>query len=143
VTTRPPKRTYQAIELGPLPVDMINATLGTELEPGLVRLSRTAHKHVAKDHADDYLVCMPALPQAIAAPTFIGQDPTHRSNFVLVKRVGLADGRAVLVAIGLEVDRNGFYAVRTSYLVPQKTIDVRRAARRLMIPRPGQTKGPA
>ena len=124
---------YDARDFGPLPVDLINATLGTDLEPGNARLSARAHEHIATDHPDDYAICMGALAQAIAAPSFIGQDPTHRANFVLVKRIGLEDGRAVLVAIGLEIDRHGFYAVRSSYLIPQRTIDARRQARRLFI----------
>jgi hypothetical protein len=36
VTTLPPKKTYQTVNL---PVDAINAVLGTELEPGLVLLN--------------------------------------------------------------------------------------------------------
>jgi hypothetical protein len=124
---------YDARDLGPLPVDLINAILGTDLEPGSARLSMRAHEHIATDHPDDYAICLDVLAQAIAAPSFVGQDPTQRANFVLVKRVGLEDGRAVLVAIGLEIDRYGFYGVRSSYLIPQKTIDARRQARRLFI----------
>ena len=67
-----PKR-YPALDLGPLPVDLINRTLGTELEPGRVRLSARAHRHIAEDHPDDYQTCMAALPGAVAAPTYIGQ----------------------------------------------------------------------
>jgi hypothetical protein len=139
-----PEPVYPALDLGPLPVDLINATIGTELEPGRARLSRSAHRHIAKDHAADYTICMAALQaDAITAPTFIGQDPSHAGNFVLVKRVGLPDGRAVLVAIGLEPDDGGNYSVRTSYLIPQRTIDARREAKRLKIPPSIQTKGPA
>ncbi len=126
---------YPALDLGPLPVDLINATLGTELEPGRARLSSTAHRHMADDHPADYQICIAALKaDAITAPTFIGQDPSHGGNFVLVKRVGLPDGRAVLVAIGLEPNDRGDYSVRTSYLIPQRTINARRGAGRLKIP---------
>ena len=45
---------FPARDLGPLPVDAINAVLGTELEPGNVRLSEAAHRHMAEDHPDDY-----------------------------------------------------------------------------------------
>jgi len=122
---------------------MINATLGTELEPGRARLSRSAHRHMAEDHPHDYAICLAALASAIAAPTFIGQDPSHGANFVLVKRVGLADGRAVLVAIGLEPDGRGDYAIRSSYLISERAINTRRASGRLQIPRGKNTKGPA
>ncbi len=62
---------------------------------------------------------------------------------MLVKRIGLADGRAVLVAIGLEMTAAGTYSVRSSYLIPQRTIDARRQAGRLKIPRRRHGKGPA
>lgn len=114
----------------------INAVLGTELEPGKARLSRSAHRHMAEDHPDDYAACFAALPSAIASPTFIGQDPSHAGNFVLVKRVGLPDGRAVLVAIGLEGGTGGTYSIRTSYLISQRTVDARRLAGRLRIAPP-------
>ena len=40
MTTLPPKKTYQTVNL---PVDAINAVLGTELEPGLVLLNYLKH----------------------------------------------------------------------------------------------------
>jgi hypothetical protein len=94
--------------------------------------------HPAKqDHPAAYAICIAALQaDAITAPTFIGQDPSHGGNFVLVKRVGMPDGRAVLVGIGLEPIEDGRYSVRTSYLIPPRTITARRAAGRLKIPCP-------
>ncbi len=129
--------TYPVIDLGQLPVDLINATLGTEMEPGRARLSRVAHQHMAEGHPADYPLCIAALKAgAITTTTFIGQDPSHAGNFVIVKRIGLPDGRAVLVAIGLEPNVQGNYSVRTSYLIPQRTLDARRLAGRLHLPRP-------
>ena len=101
--------TYPALELGQLPVELINATIGTDLIPGIVRLSSAAHRHMAKDHSADYAICRAALREAITIPTFIGQDPSHSRNLVIVKRVGWADGRAVLVAIGLEIGIGATY----------------------------------
>ncbi len=139
-----PASSYPALDLGPLPVDLINSVLGTELDPGHARLSSTAHRHIAEDHAAEYPVIIAALQaDAIGAPTFIGQDPSHAGNFVLVKRIGLPDGRAVLVAIGLEMAPGGTYSVRSSYLIPQRTIDARRQAGRLKIPPLRHDKGPA
>jgi hypothetical protein len=138
-----PKTTpYPAVDLGPLPVEAINAVLGTELEDGHAWLSETAHMHMARDHAADYPVCIAHLADTIAAPTFIGQDPSHGGNFVLVKRV-LPDGRGVLAAVALEPNSQGNYNVRTAYLIPQRTIDTRRAAGRLKTPPPKKTEGPA
>jgi hypothetical protein len=133
---------YDARCLGPLPVDLINTVLGTELEPGNARLSSRAHSHIAIGHPNDYAICIAALDQAISAPTFVGQDPKQADNFVLVKRDSLPDGKAVLVAIGLKISAEGLYSVRSSYLISQKTIDERRSSGRLKIPPPQQTKGP-
>jgi hypothetical protein len=125
-------------------VDAINAVLGTELEAGRARLSSAAHRHMAEDHPADYPVCIAALMAgAIATPTFIGQDPSHARNFALVKRIQRSDGSAVLVAIGLERTPGGTYNVRTSYLIPQRVVDARRAAGRLRIPPHENDKDPA
>jgi hypothetical protein len=115
-------------------VDAINAALGTELACGEARLSASAHRHVAEDHPGDYPICLAAMREVIADPTFVGQDPKHADNFVLVKRIGLTDAKMVLVAVGLEPDAAGTYSVRTSYLIPQRTVDARRSAGRLIIP---------
>ena len=128
----PPR--YLPIDLGPLPVELINATLGTELEPGRVRLSTQAHRHIAEDHPDDYTTCIAALPDAITTPSFIGQGPGHTRNFEMVRRVARADGQAVLVAIGLEVDDKGEYRVRSCYLISADKVDERRRTRRLLSP---------
>lgn len=129
-----PKR-YPALDLGPLPVDLINRTLGTELDPGRVRLSARAHRHLAEDHPDDYRTCMAALPGAIAAPTYIGQAPRHSRNIELVKRVRGLQGWMVLVAVGLEPDRRGDYRVRSSYLVRESAVEGRRLRRHLFTPK--------
>ena len=129
-----PKR-YPALDLGPLPVDLINRTLGTELDPGRVRLSARAHRHIAEDHPNDYQTCMAALPGAVAAPTYIGQAPHHARNIELVKRVRGVEGWMVLVAVGLEPDRRGDYRVRSSYLVRESTVEGRRLRGRLLTPK--------
>jgi hypothetical protein len=109
---------------------------GTELDPGPVRLSEAAHRHMAEDHPDDYAVCITSLPQAIADPSFIGQAPKRTGNFELVRRVNRPDGKAVLVAVGLEADLSGYYRVRSCYLVTAETVDNRRRAGRLNPPPP-------
>ncbi len=125
------RRRYSAVSLGDLPVTAINVALGTELEPGPVRLSEAAHRHMAEDHPDDYPDCIAVLPQAVAAPTFIGQAPHHGHNFEMVKRLVRPDGKAVLVAIGLEPDDAGAYRVKSCYLISAETVDARRRARTL------------
>jgi hypothetical protein len=131
-----PPNQYLALDLGPLPVDVINGALGTELEPGRVRLSAQAHRHIAEDHPADYAACIAVLPTAIASPSFIGQAPGHTRNFEMVRRIARPDGQAVLVAIGLEVDDAGDYRVRSCYLISAATVDARRRAGRLIPPPP-------
>lgn len=122
---------HPALDLGELPVSVVNAALGTELEPGRVRLSRQAHRHMAKDHPADCAVCLAALPGAVATPSFIGQAPGHGRNFEMLRRIARPDGKVVLVAIGLEPDDAGDYRVRSCYLVGPDMVDARRQAGRL------------
>jgi hypothetical protein len=124
-------------------VDLINDALGTELEPGHARLSRTAHRHMAEDHPTDYPVCIAELASAIATPTFIGQAPGHTRNFEMIRRIGRSDGSVVLVAIGLEPHDRGDYRVRTCYLLEAFKVEERRQQRRVRLAAPRQTKGPA
>lgn len=124
-------RSYEALDLGPLPAERINAALGTDLSPGAVRLSSQAHRHVAEDHPDDYATCIAALPAAIASPTFAGQAPGHGRNFEIVRRIAGRDAGALLVAIGLELDSDGAYRVRSCYIITRETLERRRQAGRL------------
>ena len=130
----PPPKLYPAIDLGPLPVDLINAVLGTELDPGLVHLSEQAHRHMAEDHPEDYALCFASLRLAISTPSFIGQAPKRTGNFEILRRVNHPDGKVVLVAVGLEMDTRGNYRVRSAYLVRGQTVDDRRRAGRLKAP---------
>ena len=80
--------------------------------------------------------CIAVLAQAIAAPTFIGQAPGHAGNFEVIRRIGLADGRVVLAAIGLEPDAAGEYRVRSCNLIWAGQVDARRRTGRLKAPLP-------
>ncbi len=132
----PPSKSYPAIDLGPLPVNLVNAVLGTELEPVQVPLSERAHQHIAEDHPADYPHCFRSLRLAISAPSFIGQAPKRTGNFEILRRINHPDGKVVLVAIGLEMDQRGNYRVRSAYLVNAQTVDERRRAGRLKAPLP-------
>ena len=127
-------KTYNAIKLGPLPVDIINKTLGTTLEPGDAWISRAAHEHIARDHADDYDACIAASRDAITNPTYIGQDPKHGRNFNLVKRIALETGNFLLIAISLEVNNFGNYNVRSAYRVSSEKVEQRRRSGHLRVP---------
>lgn len=121
---------HPPLALGPLPVEAINATLGTELEAGDVHLSARAHEHIARDHSADYATVMLHLRATIAEPTFVEQAPKRRenANVALVRRVPLTGGRGyVLLAVGLEPDERGRYRVRTGYLIREDVVTARRA----------------
>jgi len=82
---------YQAQRLGQLPHEIINCTLGLELEPGEVYLSGKAHRHIANDHVADYRLVMDAIELAISEPTYVGQAPHHPRNIEVIKRVTVAE----------------------------------------------------
>jgi hypothetical protein len=77
------RRTHQTPELvlGPLPVDTINNTMDTELEPGEVVFSRAAQVHAARRHPVEYPVCLPHLATVVADPLYIGDD--HKNPGVI------------------------------------------------------------
>ncbi len=129
----PSRNPHPALDLGPLPVDLINDLLDTELEPGHARLSRIAHRHMALDHPTDYPICIVELAAAVATPTFVGQAPEHGRNFEMIRRIGQLDGSVVLVAIGLEPDDHGDYSVRSCYLLEAHKVEERRLAGRLRL----------
>lgn len=119
----------KAILLGPLPVDLINRTLGTELDAGDAVLTARAQDHITKDHPDDFILVMHCIELVIKDPTYIGQSPHHGSEFELVRYVKMAgsDG-AVLAAVSLTPNDFGNYNVHSAYVIPQARVD-RRIAR--------------
>ena len=86
---------------------------------------------VAADHPGEYAACLAALPDAVSAPSFIGQAPGHTGNFELVRRIGRPNGQAVLAAMAIDLDKTGEYRVRSCYLISAETVDQRRRAGRL------------
>ena len=112
----------------------MNSALGTELDPGEVLVSPGAHRHIALDHPADYPFIMAVLPEIVASPLYIGQDPKHGENFYVVRPMPAgAPNPHALVSIGLEPDGAGSYRVKTAYTISQETVTARRAARRLHI----------
>ncbi len=126
-----------ALRLGVLDVELVNRTLQCELLPGELYLSRQAHWHIAKDHPDDYDACMSALHRVGQSPGLIGQAPNHSDNFELVIRFRSKspEQEYVLIAVGLEVDEDGLYRIKTAYRLPERTITARRSAGRLHLPK--------
>lgn len=121
------KPKFKAFRVGPLPADVINAALGTELEPSDVWVSKAAHQHIALDHPADYDAVKANIIEIIRSPTWAGQDPKHGRNFYLVRRVLREGGlEPLLISIGLEPSAHGTYNVRTGYSISEADILTRR-----------------
>lgn len=121
------KAKRKAFRVGPLPVDLINRALGTELEPADVWVSKACHGHIADDHPDDYPIIMANIIDILRSPSYAGQDAQNGEGFYLVKRVeAVADREFALVAIGLEITEHGTYNVKSAYIIKQIDVDSRR-----------------
>jgi hypothetical protein len=121
------KPRFKAFRIGPLPAEIINAALGTELEVADVWVSKAAHQHIALDHEADYEAVKANLIEIIRSPTWAGQDPKQGNNFYLVRRVPRGNAmEPILIAIGLERSDHGTYNVRTGYSISEQDILTRR-----------------
>lgn len=118
----------KAFRVGPLPADLINKALGTELETADVWVSKACHGHIADDHPDDYQVIMANIVDILRSPTYAGQDAHNGKGFYLVRRIeAVVAGREfALVAIALELSQHGTYNVKSAYTIKQQDVDSRR-----------------
>lgn len=123
---------YPGLNLGPLPVDRINRTVGWTLAAGDVTVSKIAHEHIAKDHPLEYADIMAALPGLIANPAFLGQDPAHPHAFYLVDALATAVGSFAMVAIGFKLSKGGTYKVASAYGLKASQVTGRVKAQRLV-----------
>ncbi len=119
---RPPKN--PDLIIGHLPVATVNKTLGTELEPGEVILTRGAQRHAYRRHPDDYPKCLPHLAGVISNPRYIGDDHTN-SGIEIWGYVG-AIASLILVAVELIPDGQGKYHISSFYMVSEKKAQTRR-----------------
>lgn len=123
---------FKGFKVGPLPVEIINRCLGTDLEPGDVWVSSHAHRHIAEDHPADYPTIIAALYEIVSTPLYVGQDPKHGRNFYIVRPMPTSAANPYgLVSIGFEQNQHGGYNVRTAYSISQDSVTKRRAANRL------------
>jgi len=123
---------FPPIILGHLAVDVINRTIGTELQPGLARLSSKAHRHVQVDHPEDYALCLRFIETVVLDPSFIGQAPKHGQNFELLRRIPGNGGDATLVAVKMEPDERGDYRVVSFYRVTARELEIKRGKGRIL-----------
>lgn len=93
-----------------MPIDTINKTIGTELEPGDVVFSRAAQVHAARRHPIEYPQCLPHLAKVICDPLYIGDDHQNPGK-ELIGRIPAVNS-FVLVAVEVIKDKRGRYSVR-------------------------------
>ena len=130
------KRRLKVLVLGPLPVDLINRTLGTELDPGDAILTANADRHIEKDHFTDYVLVKSSLALVIEEPTYIGQSPRHAGSFELVRRVVGPNGiDIVLAAVTLTRNEFGNYNVHSAYRLTEEKVTARIRRRHLCLPK--------
>jgi hypothetical protein len=107
-----------------LPCDLINRTLGMEMEPGEVVLTRAHQKHAERNHRADYGRCLPFLEAIVSNPFYIGDD-LKNDGIELISRLPTI-GEFVLVAVKIERDENGRYLISSFYPVSDAKIQSRR-----------------
>ena len=121
------KAKRKAFRVGPLPVDVINRALGSDLEAADVWVSKACHSHIADDHPEDYPIIMANIIDILRSPSYAGQDAQHGDGFYLVKRVQApGDREFALVAISMEITTHGTYNVKSAYIIKQNDVDSRR-----------------
>lgn len=131
---------YAQILLGPLPVDLINATLDIDLEAGDAIITARAHRHIAFDHPEDYAAVMTYIALLIAQPTYIGQSPHHGGAFEMVRRVIVPNqNEIILAAINFTQNEYGNYNVKSAYRLKETEVTRRIQLRHLCNPK---KKGP-
>lgn len=120
--------------LGALPVEVINRTIGLDLDPGEVILLRAGQRHAARRHPEDYPICLPHLARVLAAPLYIGDDFRNPGKIEIIGRV-VAVSDFILVAVDVEQLEGGRYRVSSFYTLPDDKVQGRRAKGYLKIAR--------
>ncbi len=129
--SKKPAKKHVDLELGELPVEYINASLGLELDPGPAILSGVASKHAEKHHPDDYAICLPHIAGILARPLYIGDDFKNRDNIELVGRIPTISSH-ILVAVKIVPDGEGRYRVASFYRISQQKVERRKASGHLV-----------
>jgi hypothetical protein len=109
------------LQLGPLPVQTINRTLETELDPGEAVLTAGVQTHASRRHPEEYARCLPHVAAVVTNPLYIGDDFKNPGSIELISRVP-ALGSGLLVAVCVEKNGDGEYEVRSFYPVNDQKI---------------------
>ena len=136
-------RCFRALDLGPLPAELVNRILQCALPPGTVHFSAANQDHAFGRHGDEFLACLPHVAAAIIAPHYIGQSPLHLDGFEMVREAPDISIH-ILVAMTMAFDDQGRYAVQSVYQIGRSTVQRRLGTGHLFRVRqwPGNDKGP-
>lgn len=110
--------------LGPLPVEVINRTIGTNLLAGDIVLTSGGQIHANRNHPRDYPKCLPHLASVVSAPLYIGDDFAN-SGIELISRPPLLKS-AMLVAVSIVRNESGQYEISSFYTAAEGKIQSRR-----------------
>jgi hypothetical protein len=114
------RRRFRALDLGPLPVELVNSVLRCTLAPGRVLFSAANQDHAYGRHAEKYLACRAHIAATVVAPHFIGQSPHHPDGFEMVRAVG--EGGHILVALTLFPADAGRYPIQSVYPIGRNVV---------------------
>ncbi len=122
-----------------IPHEVVNDTLGMEIEPGRVVLSPGAQVHARNRHPEDYEICLPYIAGIVADPLYLGDDFKNPGKIEFVGRAVVL-GVNILVAVNLTATEGGDYHVTSFYPLSDKKVNDRREKNRLHV---AQKKKPA
>ena len=130
---------FPALDLGPLPAELVGRMLHCELIAGVVHFSAANQDHAFARHGEEFRRCLPHVEATIIAPDYIGQSPHHPVEFEMVRAMA---GNSVftLVAVTLGVDDVGRYSIQSVYPIGRGIVERRLRKRHLF--RVETTKAP-
>jgi hypothetical protein len=139
VTKARSKILFPALDLGPLPVELVGEyLLQRHLVPGIGFFSAANQDHAFERHGPQFLKCVPHLAATVLYPHYIGQSPLHPLEFEMVRLTSAKLGLPqiyVLVAVTLDIDGLGRYAIQSVYPIGRGTVE-RRVRKRHLFPVP-------
>jgi hypothetical protein len=136
------RRRFSALDLGPLPVDLVSYILRRPLMVGIMHFSAANQDHAFERHGAEFLACLPHVAATIIAPDHIGQSPRHPNGFEMVRAVEQR-GPHVLVAVSLDLDIAGRYPIQSVYPIGYETVRTRLRKRHLVCVSTWNGKSPA
>jgi hypothetical protein len=124
VAKKPSRPLHVELRLGSIPADAINSCLGLEIEIGEVIFSVPAQMHAARQHPEDFPVCLPHTGTIVSAPLYVGNDFKNHGKIELISKIPALQ-YGILVAIHLETDASGCYNVVSLFPISYLKIESR------------------